>query len=202
MLTKPLPHLGRIRNYHVVQFRSHSSLPELGHNAVESMLRVLLHLWEDPLFEREKSEIVCSIREMISSRAGFVVPNRCETWIDLHLQPEKDPIALQEAIRQIVASADRSIPGLALEFDFDFASSGYNLGTENALGLLAIYRSAGRTLRLETFRSHSDGNLFFAAGTHNPLFSARGRWKPRKHPMNRLHFPRWPPPLASTLPSA
>ncbi len=67
--------------------RSHSSLPELGHNAVESMLRVLLHLGKDPLFDREQSEIVYSIREMSSSRAGFVVPDRCEAWIDLHLPP-------------------------------------------------------------------------------------------------------------------
>ncbi|MDD2900260.1 MAG: M20/M25/M40 family metallo-hydrolase, partial [Desulfuromonadaceae bacterium] len=40
--------------------RSHSSLPELGHNAVESMLRVLLLLGSDPLFERGTSEIVYS----------------------------------------------------------------------------------------------------------------------------------------------
>ena len=77
--------------------RSHSSLPELGHNAVESMLRVLLLLGNDPLFERQSAEIVYSIREMRSSRAGFVVPDRCETWIDLHLPPDKDPFALQEA---------------------------------------------------------------------------------------------------------
>ena len=32
--------------------RSHSSLPELGHNAVESMLRSLLLLGNDPLFDR------------------------------------------------------------------------------------------------------------------------------------------------------
>ena len=56
--------------------RSHSSLPELGHNAVESMLRVLLHLWKDLILDWEKSEIVYSIREMSSSRAGFVVSDR------------------------------------------------------------------------------------------------------------------------------
>jgi len=67
--------------------RSHSSLPERGHNAVESMLRVLLHLGNDVLFERGSSEIVYSIREMNSSQAGFVVPDRCEAMIDLHLPP-------------------------------------------------------------------------------------------------------------------
>lgn len=147
--------------------RSHSSLPELGHNAVESMLRVLLHLWNDPAFEREKAELVYSIREMSSSRAGFVVPDRCETWIDLHLQPEKDPAVLEALIRRIAATADRLIPGLNLQVDFDFAAPGYNVGVDNFLArsLPAIYQSLGLELRLDAFRSHSDGNLFYAAGT-------------------------------------
>ncbi|ABQ28480.1 M20 family metallopeptidase [Geotalea uraniireducens] len=155
--------------------RIHSSLPELGHNAVESMLRVLLHLGNDSLFNRETSEIVYSIREMSSSRAGFVVPDRCEAWIDLHLPPNKDPADLQEAIRRIVAGADRFIPGLDLQVTFDFASSGYNLETDNRLNqiLREIYPQMGLELRLDAFRSHSDGNLFFAAGA-KPLILGPG----------------------------
>src|SRR6185369_1020774 len=108
--------------------RSHSSLPELGHNAVESMLRVLLLLGNDTLFDRANSEIVYSIREMRSSQAGFVVPDRCETWIDLHLPPDHDPTELQEAIRRIVTNLGHTIPGLDLDVSFDFASAGYSLG--------------------------------------------------------------------------
>jgi acetylornithine deacetylase len=147
--------------------RSHSSLPELGHNAVESMLRVLLHLGKAPLFDRENPDIVYSIREMSSSRAGFVVPDRCETWIDLHLSPEMDPALIQEEIRRIASTADRYIPGLDLSVDFDFASAGYNLGTDDlpARVLRDIYSSLGLTFQLDAFRSHSDGNLFHAAGS-------------------------------------
>ena len=155
--------------------RSHSSLPELGHNAVESMLRVLLLLGNDPLFDRGTSEIVYSIREMSSARAGFVVPDRCETWIDLHLPPDRDPFVIQEAIRGVVAGADRFVPGLDLQVDFDFASRGYDLGTDNGLAaiLRGIYPGLGLNLRLDAFRSHSDGNLFFAAGTR-PLILGPG----------------------------
>jgi acetylornithine deacetylase len=169
--------------------RSHSSLPELGHNAVESMLRVLLHLWQDLMLDWEKSEIVYSIREMSSSRAGFVVPDRCETWIDLHLQPDKDPALLQEAIRRIASTADRFIPGLDLHVDFDFASSGYNLGTDNPLAhvLPAIYRSLGLPLRLDAFRSHSDGNLFFAAGT-KPIILGPGALETAHTPEEQVIF--------------
>ncbi len=155
--------------------RIHSSLPELGHNAVESMLRVLLHLGNDPLFNRKTSEIVYSIRELSSSRAGFVVPDRCEAWIDLHLPPDRDPADLQAAIRRIAAGADRSVPGLDLLVSFDFASRGYSLAPDNRLArvLQATYPRLGRELRLDAFRSHSDGNLFFAAGT-KPLILGPG----------------------------
>ncbi|MHB8057536.1 MAG: M20 family metallopeptidase [Desulfuromonadaceae bacterium] len=155
--------------------RSHSSLPELGHNAVESMLRVLLLLGNEPLFDRAKSEIVYSIREMKSARAGFVVPDRCETWIDLHLPPDQDPAALQDSIRRIVAGLGRTIPGLDLDVTFDFASAGYNLGLDNPVAsiLQEVYPRLGLALEMDAFRSHSDGNLFFAAGV-KPLILGPG----------------------------
>lgn len=155
--------------------RSHSSLPELGHNAVESMLRVLLLLGSNPLFDRATSEIVYSIREMRSSQAGFVVPDRCETWIDLHLPPDHDPAALQEEIRRIVAGFDRAIPGLDLEVSFDFSSAGYSLDCNNSLEpiLRQVYLKLGLPWHTDAFRSHSDGNLFFAAGVQ-PLILGPG----------------------------
>lgn len=169
--------------------RSHSSLPELGHNAVESMLRVLLLLGNDPLFDRAKSEIVYSIREMRSSQAGFVVPDRCETWIDLHLPPDHAPAALQDAIRQIVANVDRTIPGLDLEVTFDFASPGYNLGTDNrpAQILREVYPRLGLSLQMDAFRSHSDGNLFYAAGV-KPLILGPGSLETAHTPDERVVF--------------
>lgn len=169
--------------------RSHSSLPELGHNAVESMLRVLLRLWENPLFSPETTEIVHSIREMSSSRAGFVVPDRCETWIDLHLRPDQDPVLLQRAIRRIVTDAEPLITGLDLTVDFDFAASGYDLGTDNPLAhhLPSIYQSLGLAPRLDAFRSHSDGNLFFAAGTR-PIILGPGALEVAHTPDEQVAF--------------
>lgn len=169
--------------------RSHSSLPELGHNAVESMLRVLLLLGNDPLFNRAKSEIVYSIREMRSSQAGFVVPDRCETWIDLHLPPDHDPTVLQDAIRRVVSGLDRTIPGLDLDVSFDFASAGYNLGTDNPLAqiLREVYPKLGLTLQMDPFRSHSDGNLFFAAGV-KPLILGPGSLETAHTPDERVVF--------------
>ncbi len=169
--------------------RSHSSLPELGHNAVESMLRVLLHLGKDPYFSREKSEIVYSIREMISSREGFVVPDRCEAWIDLHLPPDKDSASVKKKILQIASNADRYIPDLDLKVNFHYESGGYNLGMDNHLAgiLREIYESLGLPLRLDAFRSHSDGNLFFAAGT-KPLILGPGSLETAHTPEELVTF--------------
>lgn len=169
--------------------RSHSSLPELGHNAVESMLRVLLMLGSDPLFDRSKSEIVYSIREMKSSQAGFVVPDRCETWIDLHLPPTHDPVLLQDQILRIVSNFDKTIPGLDLNVNFDFASSGYNLGADNKLVpvLEEVYSRLELPMQLDAFRSHSDGNLFFAAGV-KPLILGPGSLETAHTPDERVEF--------------
>ena len=169
--------------------QSHSSLPELGHNAVESMLRLLLHLGKDPIFDRERGEIVYSIRELSSSRAGFVVPDRCKAWIDLHLPPDMDPKALQETIRRISSDAGRFIPDLDMELTFDFASPGYDLGSDSRPAELVrdIYTRLGRKPGLSAFRSHSDGNLFHAAGA-SPIILGPGLLESAHTPDEQVHF--------------
>lgn len=169
-------HYGYLEAYLVTQGRrSHSSLPELGHNAVESMLRVLLHLGKDPLFDRGSNQIFYSIREMSSSRAGFVVPDRCETLIDLHLAPKIDPAQVSAAIQSRLAGANEYVPDLDLEVSFDFSAGGYELGADNwlATALDEIYPRLNLPLLQLPFRSHSDGNLFYQAGVR-PLILGPG----------------------------
>lgn len=155
--------------------RIHSSLPELGHNAIESMLQVLLQLARSPLFEQEPSQLVYSIREMSSSRAGFVVPDRCETWIDLHLSPGVDPGAIRRELEAIFDGARHTISGLDLEASFDFEAGGYQLDVENRLMpvLEEVYPRLNLPLEFVPFRSHSDGNLFYHAGS-KPLILGPG----------------------------
>ena len=189
-LTACLAHYGYLEAGFVTSGRRiHSSLPELGHNAVESMLRVLLHLARDPLFDRTESGVVYSIRELSSSRAGFVVPDRCEAWIDLHLPPAMDPEEVAATIRRQADSARTLVPGLDLEVAFDFASRGYDLGAQPQLwqALAAIYAGLGLTLRRDAFRSHSDGNLFFAAGV-KPLILGPGALETAHTPDEQTTF--------------
>jgi len=189
-LTACFAHFGYLEAGFVTHgLKSHSSLPELGHNAVESMLRVLLHLGKDPLFNRAQSEIVYSIREMRSSQKGFVVPDRCEAWIDLHLPPDRNPDAVQQAIREITSGAGRHVAGLDLQVSFEFASAGYNLGLDNPLApvLERSYARLGLPLKFDAFRSHSDGNLFFAAGC-KPLILGPGALEISHTPEEQVEF--------------
>ena len=155
--------------------RIHSSLPELGHNAIESMLRVLLQLERSPLFERETTQLVYSIREMSSSRAGFVVPDRCEAMIDLHLSPTVDPAEVRQELERALTKARRSIKGLDLEAGFDFEAGGYQLDPHGRLleTLEDVFPRLNLPLEFVPFRSHSDGNLFFQAGS-KPLILGPG----------------------------
>lgn len=155
--------------------RIHSSLPELGHNAIESMLRVLLQLERSQLFAQEASQLVYSIREMSSSRAGFVVPDRCETLIDLHLSPVVEPARVRRELEDTLDGARRTIPGLDLQVSFDFESGGYQLDLDNRLRLVLeeVYPRLNLPLEFLPFRSHSDGNLFFQAGSR-PLILGPG----------------------------
>ncbi len=175
-LTACFSHYGYLEAGLVTQGRRiHSSLPELGHNAVESMLRVLLHLGREPMFDRETSGVVYSIREMSSARAGFVVPDRCEAWIDLHLPPEADPAAVKQAISEGLAAAEENIADLHLEVGFEVDSRGYQLEVEcwPAEVLEEVYPLLDLPLHFDAFRSHSDGNLFFQAGV-KPLILGPG----------------------------
>ncbi|MBU1431214.1 M20/M25/M40 family metallo-hydrolase, partial [Myxococcota bacterium] len=146
--------------------RIHSSLPELGHNAIESMLRVLLQLERTPIFSKEDGQLIYSIREMSSSRAGFVVPDRCETWIDLHLSPCVDPREVRVEIDKVLTRARETIDGLNLEAAFEFEASGYELEARNwsVERLEEVYLRLNLPLSFTPFRSHSDGNLFYQAG--------------------------------------
>jgi len=155
--------------------RIHSSLPELGHNAIESMLRVLLHLWRHPLFSSETSELVYSIRELSSSQAGFVVPDRCEAWIDIHLVPEIDSARVRAEMEKQIKEAAAFVDNLDIDISFTFDSRGYRLDSHNCLSsvLEKIYPRLNLPLHHDAFRSHSDGNLFFEAGV-KPLILGPG----------------------------
>jgi acetylornithine deacetylase len=112
---------------------------------------------------------------MSSSRAGFVVPDRCEAMIDLHLSPDTDTATVRRELQALLIKSRRAIKGLELEFDFAFESGGYQLGPEKRLSAILeeVYPLLNLPLEFVPFRSHSDGNLFYQAGS-KPLILGPG----------------------------
>lgn len=155
--------------------RIHSSLPELGHNAIASMLRVLLAMEDSAIFQREPGQLIYSLREMSSSRAGFVVPDSCEAMIDLHLAPKVETADVRREIEDVLEKTHLNIEGLNLEFSFEFEASSYQLDLNNWLMTCfeEVYPRLNLPLNLAPFRSHSDGNLFYQAGC-KPLILGPG----------------------------
>ncbi|MFH1028971.1 MAG: M20/M25/M40 family metallo-hydrolase, partial [Pseudomonadota bacterium] len=78
---------------------------------------------------------------------------------------------------------------LDLDVSFDFASAGYILGTNNrpAQILQEVYPGLGLSLQMDAFRSHSDGNLFYAAGV-KPVILGPGSLETAHTPDERVDF--------------
>ncbi|MDO8473825.1 MAG: M20/M25/M40 family metallo-hydrolase, partial [Dehalococcoidia bacterium] len=83
--------------------RAHSAIPEHGQNAIENMLRLLLSVTQS--ISSGHHGLVYNIRELSGFPGGFVVPDTCEAYIDLHLPPNSRIDALRSEFEQLVNGA-------------------------------------------------------------------------------------------------
>jgi acetylornithine deacetylase len=118
---------------------------------------------------------VYNIRDLLSTRAGFVVPDWCEAWIDIHLPP-KVPIGdITQDLEGILSHAQKENPKLEATIRFTNIHTGYEL-PENAPVVEALhdlYRKKSLPWEPEPFCSHSDANLLWTSGV-KPLLLGPG----------------------------
>jgi len=154
--------------------RAHSSMPELGHNAIEAMLRLLLCLTD--YASSAPHGLVYNIRELSGFPGGFVVPDMCEAWLDLHLPPESGVDILKSELARVVEAASQDIPYLDADLEFEDTYNGYRLPAEGPFVMKLRAASDGLSLPWapQDFRSHSDANVLWAAGTA-PVIVGPGR---------------------------
>jgi len=166
--------------------RVHSSIPELGHNAIESMLRLLLLVIE---YAGLSPKLFCNVRQLTSYPAGFVVPDACESWLDLHLHPESRIDVLRVDLERLVDSANRSTPGLDAQIRFEDTYSGYRVSKRSpqVKALREIYEAMGMTWEPQDFRSHSDGSVLWTAGV-NPVILGPGHLEEAHTPEESVSF--------------
>ena len=161
--------------------RKHASLANRANNPVEGMLNLLLNI-TNHLSER-RPELVYNIRDLFSSQAGFIVPERCEAWIDVHLPPESLVGEIVVELEEFVSETDRERAGIDTTVRFETVDGGYVIPEKGLL--VEALRCAMDKHRLswspKPFRSHSDANQLWAAGI-KPILLGPGQ-------LERAHVP-------------
>ncbi|MBM4453340.1 MAG: M20 family metallopeptidase [Chloroflexi bacterium] len=167
--------------------RAHSSMPELGQNAIEAMLKLLLQLTEYATSRHQ--ELVYNIRQLQSFPQGFVVPDVCEAWLDLHLPPSSNTTAFQSELEKLVETASKDMPDLSAVLKFEETHSGYRIPQDGlpVRKLRKIYQKMALPWETQDFRSHSDGNVLRAAGT-NPIILGPGKLEAAHTPEEAVSF--------------
>ncbi|MEW6440375.1 MAG: M20/M25/M40 family metallo-hydrolase [bacterium] len=168
--------------------RMHASLANQGHNAVEAMLRLLLKL--SRYLEEHRPELVYNVRDLFSSRAGFVVPDRCEAWLDVHLPPAAPIGSITLELEALLAEERNANPALDAALRFAMIHAGYEIPERGPMleALKGIYGRRGLPMEeLQAFRSHSDANELWAAGV-KPLLLGPGQLEKAHAPDESVSF--------------
>ncbi len=167
--------------------RVHSSMPELGQNAIEAMLKLLLQVTQ--YATSSSHELVYNVRQLTSFPGGFVVPDTCEAWLDLHLPPNSKIDVLKTELEQLIKVAENSISGLDCHLKFEETHAGYRIseGRPFVEKLKAIYQKMSLTWEPQDFRSHSDGNVLWAAGVDSIILGP-GRLDEAHTPKESVSF--------------
>jgi acetylornithine deacetylase len=168
--------------------RAHSSMPELGQNAIETMLKLLLKLTE--YADSAPHGLVYNIRQLTGFPGGFVVPDSCEAWLDLHLPPDSRMDMLKAELEQLVEVASSNIPGMDAYIRFETAQSGYLISQKRPFvaRLKEAYKKMSLGWKPQVFRSHSDANILWAGGT-DPIILGPGQLETAHTPEESVDFP-------------
>ena len=167
--------------------KAHSSMPELGQNAIENMLKLLLDV--TGYATSVSSGLVYNIRQLSGFPGGFVVPDTCEAWLDLHLPPDSRMDVLKAELEELVENAVREIPALDAYIRFENTQSGYRISQERPL--VRRLREVCKAMKIgwdtQDFRSHSDGNVLWGAGV-DPIILGPGRLETAHTPEESVNF--------------
>lgn len=166
---------------------AHSSMPELGQNAIEAMLKLLLRLTE--YADAAPQGLVYNIRQLSGFPGGFVVPDSCEAWLDLHLPPDSRMDTLKAELEQLVEEAGENIPRMDAYIRFENAHSGYFISSKRPVvkKLRDAYQKMSLPWEPQIFRSHSDGNVLWAGGA-DPVILGPGNLETAHTPEEVVDF--------------
>lgn len=167
--------------------RVHASMARKGGNAVEQMLRILLRL--SRYLEQEHKGLIYNIRDLFSSGGGFVVPDGCEAWVDVHLPPTAPVSEISLQIEELLSRERHASPPVESSVHFTLVHSGYELPERGPVieALKASFSDRALPWEPLAFPSHSDANQLWMAGV-KPIILGCGRLEKAHSPEEQVSF--------------
>lgn len=141
--------------------RAHAALPEVGASAIHAMLAWMLRSLDAAAAGED--ELAVNPRQIQGGDGQFVVADRCEAMLDVHVRPGSGP----DAVSALIASARDAVqadhPGCTMASEVVYWAPGYAVADDDPrLSVLQrAYSQVGLPWEPSPFRSHSDASQLF-----------------------------------------
>jgi acetylornithine deacetylase len=167
--------------------RVHASLASQNQNPIESMLHILLQV--SHYMMQNRPEGVYNVRNILSTQAGFAVPDWCEAWLDVHLPPNAPIGDISLELEEILDRTRGENPQVDATIRIATIEAGYELPKKGFMveALQANYPRHALTWQPQAFPSHSDANQLWAAGV-KPILLGPGQLEKAHSPEESVSF--------------
>nr|MDO8134172.1 ArgE/DapE family deacylase [Candidatus Njordarchaeum guaymaensis] len=171
----------------------HGTLPTHGVNAIEKMTKIIniykeveknLHETKSkyptsPETHEEYTTVVpCTIQ---GGTRFYIVPDKCQAWIDTHVVPDQDPEVVKKQILSEIEKAKKADPDLKLDLKMPLTAKPAIISPEAPIVKLVQHVSEGvlgKKLPMYRMTGLTDARFFMKAGiptvTYGPLRTDNG----------------------------
>ncbi len=167
--------------------RVHASLASQKQNPIESMLHILLQISQYMM--QKRPEGVCNIRDLLSTQAGFAVPEWCEAWLDVHLPPNAAIGEVSLELEELVEEISKKNSQIDTSIRLATVEGGYELPEKGSVveALRKVYSQHSQPWEPRAFASHSDANQLWASGV-KPILLGPGQLAKAHAPEESVPF--------------
>jgi len=144
--------------------RKHASLSKSGQNPIDAILRLLLAF--SSYIETSRPTLVYNIRDLYSPQAGYVVPEWCEAWVDMHIPPDGPIGEITYELEEMIEHHRTLYPDLEISLRLSTIQNGYDIPDKGPMieTLHRVFTDHDRPWSPQPFRSHSDANTLWESG--------------------------------------
>ena len=168
--------------------RVHASLASQNQNPIEKMLQILLQISQYMM--QQRPEGIYNIRDLLSTQAGFAVPEWCEAWLDVHLPPQAPIGEVSLELEELVDHLGKEYSHIDTSIRLATVEGGYELPEKGSVieTLKTVYHQHSQPWKPQPFPSHSDANQLWASGV-KPILLGPGQLEKAHAPEESVSFP-------------